>query len=40
MWVDFPSVRALMTLPKAVKLVLIFFASSKVLPSAPVFPTF
>jgi len=38
--VDFPSVKALMTFPRAVKLTLIFLASSKTFPYAPVFPTF
>ena len=35
-----PSVSALMTLPKVVKLALIFFAYSKVLPYAPVLAIF
>jgi hypothetical protein len=32
-----PSVSALMQIPRAVRLMLIFFASSSVLPVAPVF---
>ena len=39
-WEDFPSVNALMTFPNAVKLILIFLASSSTFPYAPVFPTF
>ena len=35
-----PSVNALMTIPSADKLLLIFLASSSVWPLAPVFPTF
>ena len=35
-----PSVKALMTIPSADKLLLIFLASSSVCPLAPVFPTF
>lgn len=36
----FPSVKALMTIPSADNDLLIFLASSKVWPEAPVFPTF
>lgn len=36
----FPSVRLLMTIPNADKLLLIFLASSNVCPLAPVFPTY
>lgn len=36
----FPSVSELMTMPRALKLLLIFFASSSVCPVAPVLPTF
>ena len=36
----FPSVSALMTIPRAERDLLIFLASSKVVPDAPVFPTF
>ena len=39
-WVDFPSVRELITFPRVVKLALIFLASSKVFPSAPVLEIF
>jgi hypothetical protein len=39
-WVDFPSVKAFITLPRAVKLTFIFLASSSSFPYAPVFPTF
>jgi len=35
-----PSVRALITIPRAVKDLLIFFASSRVCPDAPVLLTF
>ena len=40
MWEAFLSVRATITLPKVVKLLFIFFASSKVYPWAPVFIIF
>lgn len=39
-WVDFPSVRELITFPKVVKLALIFLASSNVFPYAPVLEIF
>ena len=39
-WEDFLSVSANMTFPKADKDLLMFFASSSLFPSAPVFPTF
>ena len=38
--VDFPSVRAFITMPNIVKLLFIFFASSNRFPSAPVFDIF
>mmetsp|Transcript_301 Transcript_301/g.307 ORF Transcript_301/g.307 Transcript_301/m.307 type:complete len:279 (+) Transcript_301:796-1632(+) len=38
--VDFPSVSDVMTNPSIVRDLLIFFASSSLLPAAPVFPTF
>jgi len=40
MWADLPSVRAVMTIPSVVRLLLIFLASSSVCPFAPVFETF
>jgi hypothetical protein len=40
MCADLPSVRVLITSPREVKLLFIFFASSKVCPLALVFPTF
>jgi hypothetical protein len=40
MSLTFPSVKALMTIPSADRLLLIFFASSSVCPVAPVFPTY
>ena len=39
-WVLFPSVRAVITCPKVVRLLLIVLASSRVYPVAPVFATF
>ena len=36
-WVAFLSVKATITFPRVVRLLLIFFASSKVYPTAPVF---
>ena len=39
-WLFFPSLKACITLLKAVRLVLIFFASSRAFPSEPVFETF
>ena len=40
MWLALSSVNALITFPKLDKLLLIFLASSKILPSAPVFEIF
>ena len=40
MWLDLPSVKALMTIPRADNDLFIFFASSSVWPLAPVLPTF